>query len=377
MADARRDAEFREPVSLPTGAHHDIVIRRPRFELQVLDCFGEPAASVFAELALPGGVLGMVTDDDGRAVRRLSTDQAVAAQLAFPDLSAAAATIPEPAPAATAFEGDALDLEANGEHVVQLPPRVVRARLCGLLFDTDKTFLLPESLVGIRQLAAFWEQYPHAHVLVVGHTDTVGQPGHNGPLSEERAESVAAFLVDDVDAWLAAYQPSGHTSATWGVPEDKLMLSHLRDADDVVFYEGPIDPIAFDAATMASVERFQQWSNATQGTALVVDGALGPNTRRALVTAYMAEDGTTLPETVELATHGCGESHPLEPTGDEVDEQDNRRVEVFIFEAGIEPPPSDNATGACEEYPAWVAQVGIDIDLREEPPRLVEARWER
>jgi outer membrane protein OmpA-like peptidoglycan-associated protein len=316
-----------------------------------------------------------VTDADGRAVRKLQTG-ASAGELAFPDLTASDAEIPEPDPSATPWVGENLDVEADREHVVQLPPRVHRIRLRGLLFETDKAFLLPESLTGIRQLKTFWDQHPHLHVLVVGHTDTVGQPAHNGPLSEERAASVAAYLRDEVDAWLAFYDAGGQVSATWGVPEDKHMLSHLTDAAGLRFYEGPIDAIAFDAATRTAVDRFQQWSNATQGTTLTVDGALGPKTRRALVTAYMAEDGTTLPETVELATHGCGENHPAEPTGDEVEEQENRRVEVFLFEAGIVPPPPAGGSGPCVEYPAWVAQVGIDIDLRDEVPELLGARWD-
>jgi hypothetical protein len=91
----------------------------------------------------------------------------------------------------------------------------------------------------------------------------------------------------------------------------------------------------------------------------------------------MAEDDTTLPDTVEIATHGCGENHPAEQTGDEVEQQQNRRVEVFIFEAGIVPPPPPKGSGnACEEYPAWVEQVGIDVDVRDKPPGLLAAQWE-
>jgi outer membrane protein OmpA-like peptidoglycan-associated protein len=378
VADAEHQARFGDALALPTGVHHRVVVRRPRFDLRVIDCFGAPAPDVFAALALPDATIGMLTDDEGRARRSFPEAEGITAPLSFPEVGSSRAEIPEPDPAATPWAGEDLDVAVEGEHVVQLPPRVHRVRLVGFLFDTDKTFLLPESLAGIRQLATIWERHRHAHVLVVGHTDTVGQPAHNGPLSEERAESVAAYLRDDVDAWLAFYEPIGHTSARWGVPEDKHMLSHLADEAGLAFYRGPIDAISFDAATKTAVERFQAWSNAIKGTTLEVDGVLGPKTRRALVTAYMAEDGTTLPDTVEVATHGCGENHPIEPTGDEVEAQPNRRVEAFLFEAGIVPPPPPKGSGgACEEYPAWKAQVGIDIDVSDRPPALVAAAWER
>ena len=53
---------------------------------------------------------------------------------------------------------------------VKLPARVFRGRLTGLLFETNKTFLLPGSLKGIRGLRNFYEQHPGMQVLVVGHS---------------------------------------------------------------------------------------------------------------------------------------------------------------------------------------------------------------
>ena len=109
------------------------------------------------------------------------------------------------------------------------------------------------------------------------------------------------------------------------------MLSALPDGGPP-YYAGPIHG-QLDAATDDAVRRFQ----ADHG--LAVDGAPGPDTRRALVTDYMGIDGTSLPPGTDVARHGCGEYHNAVPTPDETEEQANRRVEVFFFEGPIEPPP--------------------------------------
>jgi hypothetical protein len=214
-------------------------------------------------------------------------------------------------------------------------------------------------------------------VLVVGHTDTSGTPDYNDVLSNERAEAVAAYLQDHVDDWLAWYGAGKPAEKRWGIREDKFMLSHLVDEDGVAFWTEPVDDVASDPATKAAIARFQAWANENRGAGLEVDGVSGPATRRVLVTEYMREDGTTLPDGVEIAVHGCGEHHPVVATGDGVVEAENRRVEVFMFEGEIVPPvPSSEPHGGCTEYPLWVAQVIENLDIREDPMELVRARWE-
>jgi outer membrane protein OmpA-like peptidoglycan-associated protein len=261
-----------------------------------------------------------------------------------------------------------LTLATGGAHTVKLPPRVMRGRLTGFLFDTNKTFLLPAALAGIRGLADFCAAHPGLKVLVTGHTDTVGPESANLALSDERAASVAAFLIDDVDGWVKHY---GGTpgSSTWGTREDQHMLTALPDGGPP-YYAGPVSGV-LDGPTQDAVRRFQT------DHGLTVDGVPGPQTRRALVTDYMNIDGTSLPAGTDLQKHGCGEYHPAVPTPDETEEQGNRRVEVFFFEGPIDPPPRGKCPHpGCPEYPEWLKRTILTIDFTLPPPVVRDPRWE-
>ena len=75
-------------------------------------------------------------------------------------------------------------------------------------------------------------------------------------------------------------------------------------------------------------------------------------------------------------THGCGESHLAVPTGDNVDEARNRRVEIFLFEDHIDPPPASEPPGGCAEYPQWVARTVLTLDLADPEAPAVAAEAE-
>lgn len=255
------------------------------------------------------------------------------------------------------FAGEPITVAIDRHSTIELPPRVFRARLTGMLFDTDKAFLLPSAMHGIRGLRLYYDQHPGLSVLVTGHCDTVGDPGYNEALSRERADAVAAYLVEDVDTWLAHYTGSA-ASRAWGTTEDQHMLSALPDGEPP-YYAGPIDGIA-GTGTQAAVSRFQV------DHGLVEDGVAGPITRRAMIEAYMALDGTTLPAGTEMKTHGCGEHHLAVPTADQTDEPRNRRVEVFLFEGEIDPPPRPSC-GGCTEYPEWLRRLVQTVDFGDVP----------
>jgi outer membrane protein OmpA-like peptidoglycan-associated protein len=65
-----------------------------------------------------------------------------------------------------------------------------------ITFETDSSALTPDSAAQIAQLAVVLKAYPSTNVSVEGHTDNTGDPAVNKKLSEDRAASVKAALVD-------------------------------------------------------------------------------------------------------------------------------------------------------------------------------------
>ena len=70
-----------------------------------------------------------------------------------------------------------------------------RVSLYGILFDTAKADLKPESSVALVEIAKLMAADPKLKLLVVGHTDTVGAFEGNRDLSQRRAKAVVAALV--------------------------------------------------------------------------------------------------------------------------------------------------------------------------------------
>lgn len=70
-----------------------------------------------------------------------------------------------------------------------------RARLYGILFDTDSDRLRPESKPTLEALITAARMQPTWSFGIEGYTDNVGGDAHNQALSEKRAASVKAYLV--------------------------------------------------------------------------------------------------------------------------------------------------------------------------------------
>jgi outer membrane protein OmpA-like peptidoglycan-associated protein len=236
---------------------------------------------------------------------------------------------------------------------VAIPPRVLRAQLANMRFDTDKAFLLPEALHGIRRIVHFYNDHDGMHMVIVGHTDLRADRPHNQRLSEDRARAVKAYLQDDVATWSGFYGPGTTKSQPWGIREDEHMLSHLVDKEsNLPFYTGLIDG-KNTAEYREAVQRYQASRSLDQA-------GIGSDTRKHMIAEYMAEDGTTLPGDVVVETHGCGENHPIKPIEGDVPE--NRRVEIFLFD-GPPTPPVPKTCGPCTEQPEWLANATLHVDL--------------
>lgn len=65
----------------------------------------------------------------------------------------------------------------------------------GLLFDFDSDKIRGEAATNLRSLAQSLTEYPNSDLLIVGHTDSVGDDNYNQTLSERRARATADYLV--------------------------------------------------------------------------------------------------------------------------------------------------------------------------------------
>jgi len=67
----------------------------------------------------------------------------------------------------------------------------------GILFDTGKSNIKPESTPTLKQISAALKEHPELKVEIQGHTDNVGKADANLKLSQARAEAVKAALAKE------------------------------------------------------------------------------------------------------------------------------------------------------------------------------------
>lgn len=90
------------------------------------------------------------------------------------------------------------DLETGAiSGVTRQPDPVVGSliRLENIFFDTDRSTLRGESKSSLDRLIALLNEYPNMRIEIQGHTDSDGSDEHNDQLSDARAQSVVAYLV--------------------------------------------------------------------------------------------------------------------------------------------------------------------------------------
>jgi outer membrane protein OmpA-like peptidoglycan-associated protein len=69
--------------------------------------------------------------------------------------------------------------------------------LSDVLFDTGKYTLKPNTQISLAKIATIIELHPSLHMQVEGYTDSTGSPAFNQTLSENRADAVRDFLVQN------------------------------------------------------------------------------------------------------------------------------------------------------------------------------------
>jgi OOP family OmpA-OmpF porin len=63
-------------------------------------------------------------------------------------------------------------------------------------FDTNKAAIKPKYHAEIKRVADFMTEYPKTSAVIEGHTDNIGNEAANVKLSQRRAESIKAYLVN-------------------------------------------------------------------------------------------------------------------------------------------------------------------------------------
>ncbi len=87
-----------------------------------------------------------------------------------------------------------------------------RVALYGILFDTDKATIKPESRATLAEIAELLKQEPNLNLHVVGHTDNTGTFEHNLDLSKRRAGSVKTALSKEFGIASGRLTPNGVSS---------------------------------------------------------------------------------------------------------------------------------------------------------------------
>lgn len=367
----------------------DVPEPAPRYELSLLDDLEEPISGVAFTLDHDDVSETLTTDDAGTGGTVAHTTTPARAKLIDP--AALRAELKrrwnevrpraprEPGPDVLKLAPDELEREfelvPGKPQVLLVHPKVSLARLFGGAFDTNKNFLLPSAIPALKGMKRLYDAHPNSKLLIVGHTDTSGTPSFNDALSLKRAEAVAQYLTNDVDAWLERYDTSVPEKERWGEVEDQAMIGSFPEAASLD--EEPV--LFYQKLHNQKLNEPRPPGEPPRKTGIIEeDGKIGPETRRALIEDYMAHDGTSLPDDIEIVTHGCGEYFPVNADGeldvaaeDGQTEAEDRRVELFFFDAefGVQPPPpGKNSKPGSREYLEWRRRARQTEDFAAENP---------
>lgn len=134
--------------------------------------------------ALAGGVLGAASGSSDRTAATL-----IGAGVGAIAGGAIGASLDRQAAELRAQLGNDIDVRNTGDEIV-----VTMAQ--DILFATDSATLRADLRSDLRTIAANLQRYADSTIIVTGHTDSTGAMAYNQSLSERRADSVAAVLIE-------------------------------------------------------------------------------------------------------------------------------------------------------------------------------------
>jgi outer membrane protein OmpA-like peptidoglycan-associated protein len=107
--------------------------------------------------------------------------------------------------------------ETGPANLSNLPEPVLLRLPSDVLFDFDSAKLKPEAGALLSQAVGLITKYPQADIHIDGYSDSFGKPDYNTTLSQQRAESVQAWLQDRVSQDGYKFRSQGHGSADYVV----------------------------------------------------------------------------------------------------------------------------------------------------------------
>jgi outer membrane protein OmpA-like peptidoglycan-associated protein len=75
----------------------------------------------------------------------------------------------------------------------------VKVRLVGFTFPTGTATVKPDYFDLLSRVQEAIGVYPEAKVVIEGHTDSMGDEGHNKTLSQKRADAIQQYLISKID----------------------------------------------------------------------------------------------------------------------------------------------------------------------------------
>lgn len=96
------------------------------------------------------------------------------------------------------MDQQAKELQQNipGATITRVGEGIVVTFDSGILYDFDSDRVKPAARQNLQNLANSLGKYPNTIVLLIGHTDNVGQDSYNQALSERRARAAANVLAE-------------------------------------------------------------------------------------------------------------------------------------------------------------------------------------
>ena len=123
-----------------------------------------------------------------------------------------------------------------GATVTRVAPDEIRVHMpSDITFDFNRAEVRYQFMPRIRDLARALQRHPSIRVDIIGHADAIGSDAYNQELSERRARSVGAALINDGVEWQrieatgrGEWEPIATNATDWGRAQNRRVEIRVR-----------------------------------------------------------------------------------------------------------------------------------------------------